>query len=73
MFKLIIAAHCQFHSEIGVWQGCFLPPTFNIIFINDFETNTAEVNSEVSLDRLSFSYGIFVDDLLLLSEDRDGL
>ncbi len=64
----------KFDISRGVKQGDSLSPTLFNIFINDITNNLTEANSS-PLELIDSKLGslLFADDLLLLSETKEGL
>jgi hypothetical protein len=63
----------QFISDIGVKQGCVLSPTLFKLFINDINIIFNEECKPVKLYDEKISCLMFADDIVLLSENADGL
>ena len=63
-----------FESTVGLKQGCNLSPTLFNIFVNDLISyiNSAKVEAP-HLGDLQVSCLLYADDLVLLSETKEGL
>ena len=63
----------SFKADIGVKQGCVLSPTLFNIFINDIPETFDSTCDPVLLHDLNISCLLFADDIVLLSETKEGL
>ena len=64
----------KFPVQLGTRQGCNISPSLFNIFINDFPEILSNSNAgSVSLDKIRLNCLMSADDIVLISETKDGL
>ena len=72
--KLPNGRSIEFPSKVGLKQGCNLSPLLFNLFVNDFLTEVNEpLNDSPLLGEISVNALFYADDLVLVSESKEGL
>ena len=62
-----------FDLSIGVCQGCILSPLLFNLFLSDLVKKLDTIRDKIGLENLSINALFWADDLILMSETKEGL